>query len=112
MKNLKSLDAFLCTCIALSVTSCAMVKETYIPDGAKGYSISCDGAAVGINVCFEKAGELCKEAGYDLINREGQMVPYGIGTASLSGNSSQYQGQGFVTYGSFNTKSIMVKCRK
>lgn len=98
-------------CLALFATSCAMVKETYMPDGSKGYSISCDGAGVGINVCFEKAGELCKEAGYDLINRDGQMVPYGIGTSSVSGDYTRFQGQGFVTYGSFNTKSIMIKCR-
>lgn len=98
-------------CLALFITSCAMVKETYMPDGSKGYSISCDGAGVGINVCFEKAGELCKEAGYDLINRDGQMVPYGIGTSRVSGDYTRFQGQGFVTYGSFNTKSIMIKCR-
>jgi hypothetical protein len=29
----------------------------------------------GMNVCFEKAGELCKGRGYDLVSREGQVVP-------------------------------------
>jgi hypothetical protein len=28
-----------------------------------------------MNVCFEKAGELCKGRGYDLVSREGQVVP-------------------------------------
>jgi len=93
------------------VSSCAMVKETYMPDGSKGYSISCDGAAVGINVCFEKAGDLCGASGYDLINREGQLVPFGYGAASVQGGPSYVQGQSFVTYGSFSSKSIMVKCR-
>ena len=83
--------------------ACAMAKQTYLPDGSQAYSISCDGAAVGINVCFEKAGQLCGAAGYDLINREGQVVPYGVATAS--------GGQAFVNYGSFNTKSIMIRCK-
>jgi hypothetical protein len=52
-----------------------MSKETYLPDGRLGQSISCDGSAVGMNVCFEKAGELCKGRGYDLVSREGQVVP-------------------------------------
>lgn len=85
------------------LTACAVAKSTYLPDGSKGFSISCDGAAVGINVCFEKAGDLCGASGYDLINREGQVVPYGFATAS--------DGQAFVNYGSFNTKSIMIRCR-
>ena len=98
-------------CFGSLISSCAMVSETYMPDGSKGYSISCDGAAVGINVCFEKAGSLCGASGYDIINREGQIVPFGVGSASVSGSPGYYQGQSFVTYGSFNTKSIMVKCR-
>ena len=46
------------------LTGCAMSKETHLPDGRLGHSISCDGSAVGMNVCFEKAGELCKGRGY------------------------------------------------
>jgi len=95
----------------LTISACAMVNETYMPDGSKGYSISCDGAAVGINVCFEKAGNLCGAAGYDLINREGQTVPFGVGMANVQGSTAQIQGQSFATYGAFNTKSIMVRCR-
>lgn len=95
----------------LTLASCAIVKDTYMPDGSKGYSISCDGAAVGINVCFEKAGDLCGASGYDLITREGQIIPFGVGSASIYGTLSQIQGQSFATYGSFNTKSIMVRCR-
>jgi len=55
-----------------------------------------DGAAVGINVCFEKAGEICGSRGYDIINREGQVVPFGAGSATNN--------QAFVTYGAFKHK--------
>jgi len=93
-----------CTLVALIsfISACAVAKKTYLSDGSEGFSISCDGAAVGINVCFEKAGSLCGAAGYSLINREGQVVPYGVATVS--------GGQAFVNYGSFNTKSIMIRC--
>lgn len=74
-----------------------------MPDGSKGHSISCDGSAVGINVCFEKAGSICGARGYDILNREGQIVPSGFGYAN--------QNQAFVNYGAFNTKSIMIRCR-
>jgi hypothetical protein len=87
----------------LMISSCAMSKKTYLPDGSEGYSISCDGSAVGINVCFEKAGEICGSRGYDILNREGQIVPFGVGSATNN--------QAFVTYGSFNTKSIMIRCK-
>lgn len=97
--------------VATTLAGCAIVKETYMSDGSKGYSISCDGAAVGINVCFEKAGELCGSSGYDLITREGQLVPFGVGSASVQGTPAYVQGQSFATYGAFNTKSIMVRCR-
>ncbi|MBA3031034.1 MAG: hypothetical protein FP814_04330 [Desulfobacterium sp.] len=90
-------------CVGLMISSCAMSKKTYLPDGSEGYSISCDGAAVGINVCFEKAGEICGSRGYDILNREGQFVPFGVGSATNN--------QAFVTYGGFNTKSIMIRCK-
>jgi hypothetical protein len=95
-------------CLALTLTavsalsSCAISSKTYLPDGSEGYSISCDGSAVGINVCFEKAGELCGARGYELLNREGQIIPAGTGVANNQG--------AFVNYGAYNTKSIMIRC--
>ena len=90
--------------VIIIVAGCAISKKTYLPDGSEGYSISCDGAAVGINVCFEKAGQICGSNGYDLLNREGQIVPFGTGSASSN--------QAFVTFGAFNTKSIMIRCKE
>jgi hypothetical protein len=85
------------------VSGCATVKETYMPDGSKGYRISCDGATVGMNVCVEKAGDLCGAAGYDLIDRQGRVASYGVESASM---------QALATEGPLGTKSIMIRCRK
>jgi hypothetical protein len=100
-----------CTFLAFALTGCAFSKEVYLPDGAKGYSISCDGAAVGIATCFEKAGDLCGSKGYDQLSREGQIIPMGVGTSSVSGSSVGFQGSSFASYGAFDTKSIMIRCR-
>lgn len=83
----------------LVVSACASAKETYLPDGRLGYSISCDGSAVGINVCFEKAGSLCGSSGYDIYSRDGQTIPTAVATPDV------------VTFGAFNTKSILIACR-
>jgi hypothetical protein len=85
------------------LTGCAMSKETHLPDGRLGHSISCDGSAVGMNVCFEKAGELCKGRGYDLVSREGQVVPFGTAAVNQYGGSAVVSG--------LNTKSILVACK-
>jgi hypothetical protein len=100
---MKTHIAMLIAAAGLLLTGCAMSKETYLPDGRLGHSISCDGSAVGMNVCFEKAGELCGGRGYDLVNREGQIVPFGTASVSPKG--------GFGTYGAMNTKSILVACK-
>lgn len=97
--------------ITFILTSCAISKSTYLPDGKQGHSISCDGAAVGMNVCFEKAGELCGSRGYNVLNREGQVVYSGMNSGSVSVNSISGQAQSFGFYGGFNTKSILVQCK-
>ena len=106
MKNMKVTRFVLAAIIMfiwLIIYSCAISNKTYLPDGSEGYSISCDGTAVGINVCFEKAGQICGSRGYDIINREGQIVPFGTGLF--------INNQALITYGAFNTKSIM-RCKQ
>jgi hypothetical protein len=102
---------FLTALVGLLVASCAIAKPTYLADGRQGFSISCDGAAVGINVCFEKAGDLCKGRGYDLVSREGQIIPMGVGTASGNAGAMSANFNAYVYQGAFYTKSIMVACR-
>lgn len=97
--------------LAFALTGCAFSKEIYLPDGTKGHSISCDGAAVGIATCFEKAGDLCGAKGYDQLGREGQVIPMGISTSNVSGSNVGFQGSSIASYGAFNTKSIMIRCR-
>lgn len=43
--------------VTLELSACATAKPTHLPDGSQGYSISRDGAEVGINGC-EKVTDL------------------------------------------------------
>lgn len=110
-KNKSNVKFLAYALLVFAPMGCAISKETYLPDGTKGHSISCDGAAVGINTCFEKAGDLCGSRGYDLLSREGQIIPMGVSSSNISGGNAGFQGQSFISYGAFNTKSIMIGCR-
>ena len=97
----KKLQTILLIGAALAaLTGCAIERQAYLPDGTIGHSISCDGAAVGMNVCFEKAGSICGSRGYKLLNRDGQVVYSGVAMPN----------QGYAGFGGFSTKSILIKC--
>lgn len=94
-KSLVLVGFFACFFLA----SCAIVNETYGPDGSRAYSIDCSGSAQTWAKCFEKAGEICTTRGYDVVTRTGDQ-----GTV-VSG--SQYGLFG----GSVMTRSMVVKCK-
>lgn len=61
---------------ALLLTGCATAKQTYLPDGTKGYMVKCDGSALSWSMCYEKAGAICKNRGYDIVNKQEQETPF------------------------------------
>ena len=90
------------------LSSCATVRETYAPDGRKAYSLNCSGTARGWDKCFNAAGEACKGAGYDILDRVGEDASF----ASLAG--SAYNGSGSVSGSSVKTseRSMIIACKK
>jgi hypothetical protein len=84
---------------ALLVAGCATSKTVYLPDGSKGHTVNCDGAALSWNMCYQKAGQLCKAAGYEIVARQGEETPTATATQ----------------YGAFSgaavTRSLMIKCK-
>lgn len=91
---------------------CATSQEMYLPDGSKGYNISCDGSANSMGNCFQKAGDLCGAKGYYVLNREGQAVPFGtsVGSAAVGPGGGS---AGYVTQtGMMVTRSLFIKCRE
>jgi len=89
---------------ALALVGCAPSREIYLPDGSVGYNIQCDGTANSISNCFQKAGELCRSKGYSLLNREGEMVPFGTSTGAQGANVTQA--------GAFVSRTLFIKCKQ
>lgn len=94
--------------LSSAIMGCATVKETYAPDGRKAYSFNCSGLARGWDKCFSAAGEACKEAGYDILDRTGEDASF----ATLAGSS--YNGSGSIRGSSAKTteRSMIVACKK
>ncbi len=87
----------------IGLASCATVKETYSPDGRKAYTLNCSGTARGWDKCYSAAGELCKSAGYDVLDRTSEDVSH----ASVAGGSGGFGGSAVKT----NERSMVVACK-
>ena len=85
--------------LALMLTGCASSSEIYGPDGQKYFHISCDGAAVPMSVCWDKAIEVCPK-GYFLAGKEDK-------TGALIGAANTDYG----VIGQGTHKSIYVRCK-
>jgi hypothetical protein len=84
---------------ALSLFGCATSTQTYAPDGGQAHSINCSGAALTWGMCYEKAGSICKERGYDVVG--GGSDANGIVTAN-NGSAVGVRG---------STRSMVIKCK-
>jgi predicted alpha/beta hydrolase len=86
--------------LAACLTGCATASKTFTADGKEGYNINCSGSALNWGMCYEKAGELCGEKGYEILEKSGDrgtMVTFG-----------QYGLMG----GSVINRSMIVKCKE
>lgn len=57
--------------VSLVLGGCMTPKQTFLPDGSKGYSINCSGTLNNWNICYEQAGKTCGAKGYEILNKEG-----------------------------------------
>jgi len=92
---------------ALVLTGCTTAAPVYLADGSKGFNISCGGAVQSFGDCHAKAGEICGSKGYEVVNREGDAVPYAIATAGYSAAQGAYQSQA----GAIVTRNLFVRCK-
>jgi hypothetical protein len=96
---------------AISLAGCVNSKQTYTADGQQGHVISCTpgwtGGIVGAvanastswGQCYERAGEICGAAGYDIVQQVGEGGVYGQAA----------QGGGFVS--TTKNRMMVVKCK-
>jgi len=84
----------------LALGGCATVHQSFAPDGRAAYTLNCSGLARGWDKCFEAAGNLCKSAGFDVIDRSDENVAaIGAGSGGLFGART-------------NERSMVIACKK
>ncbi len=109
----------------------ATATKIYDYSGKEAYSIDCSGVAnaalTGSDLtwtdCLNKAGEICQDKGYDLLNYSGESSPVGFAyqgggsNASVYGNQAAYSGssssgyQGVAFSGNRKTRSMQIRCK-
>lgn len=69
--------------IALVLTACASIDPVAFsgPNGKSAYSMQCSGMGRTVDMCYQKAGQLCPK-GYLIIDKSNEI----IGTTSSYGN--------------------------
>jgi hypothetical protein len=50
----------------------AKYKEIFTSEGKKGYTISCSGVDKDWSLCYHKAGNICEERGYEVLEVTGE----------------------------------------
>ena len=88
------------------ISACATVSETYLPSGEKGYNIGCDGSAMSWNLCYEKAGEICKARGYHVIKKTGDSNPLLAPQQNYKTGNYDYK-----YVGNYVSRSLLIKCK-
>lgn len=89
------------TLLSLLFTGCAVAttQPTYSPDGSHAHSINCSGSARTWGMCYEKAGEICKERGYEIVGggTDQNALLLANGNGAFAGKS--------------NSRSMLIKCK-
>lgn len=79
---------------------CATSSKTYTQDGSTGHVINCSGSALNWGMCYEKAGNICKECGFDILEK-----------SSESGNTVSW-GQYGLFGGTVMNRSMVITCKE
>ena len=81
----------------------ASVSKTYSMSGKTGYTVNCSGAKADWGLCYQAAGDICKEKGYDIVQVTGE-----------SGTSSEYKSTGANANSLTNTtysRIMLIECK-
>ena len=63
-----------CSALCLLAACATPSEQVDLNDGGKGYRITCGGAWSSVSDCYEKAGKLCGNKGYNVV-RENDIAP-------------------------------------
>ena len=88
----------------LCLVGCVTVKEVYGPDGDKAFTLNCsDDTGATWDHCYEKAGEICRESGYTILEKNIDKT--------ASGSAGTLDEEVFGRYDSQNNRVLMIQCK-
>jgi hypothetical protein len=88
--------------IALALTGCSTtptLTELKMPDGTDGFGIRCDGNHMSWSDCFEKAGEMCGNRGYEIFAKEANESTNGVAGANWANTATKV------------TRTLLMRCK-
>jgi len=59
-----------CVVATVTLVSCGSLRTTYLDNGTRGYAIACRGFLNSWHSCLVKAGRICGQRGYDIIDSD------------------------------------------
>jgi uncharacterized protein YpuA (DUF1002 family) len=104
---MKRIKILLIAVLTVINAGCATVKETYLEDGRKAYTLNCSGSARGWDKCYSAAGDLCKEAGYEILSRNSEDTS----SSFVSGNATRSSGSVSGSSVKTNERSMVIVCK-
>ncbi|SFF30431.1 hypothetical protein [Nitrosomonas sp. Nm166] len=101
---------FILIIVVTALQGCVTSREIFLADGTKGHNVNCSGSGMNYSNCLEKAGEICGARGYQLLNQQGDVVPFSTAIREFSAN--ERSSVGYLTQsGSIVTRNLFIKCK-
>lgn len=105
-------NRFIVICLlSVGLSACTYSRDMYLPDGSVGHSISCGGTLNSFSGCYQKAGELCGAGGYDIVDRNGEAIPFSNSSGSIVGNQHMISGGYQSNFGMIVNRDLFVRCK-
>jgi len=96
--------------LIILLQGCVITSDVYLADGSKGHNINCGGTVLNYSDCLAKAGEICGEKGYSVVNREGSAAPFSMAGGGFSANPQAASGSFSGSSGAVVTRNLFIKC--
>jgi len=101
--------------IALLAAGCTTSRQVFDHEGRQAHSISCGGAANSMESCYAKAGELCGQAGYDVLGSSRSSTPFAMSQGNYDARWGMFRGEARGNYtsnqGALVSRGLMVRCK-
>lgn len=102
-----------------SLLACTTARTTYLPSGREGYLINCSGGAQSWGSCQARAGEICRDRGYDIISAEQDKSPLSVAQRQATFNtlttaqqaSASGTAHAIAYAGTKVTRTMLIACR-